>query len=210
MRESQFAEKMQKIGRKQPKMAHPFDEFDDILGSPSAGTVKKAVSKPLNGKETGESLVSASTLADWFGVVERTVDQLGRSGVLRRELLPGHKRTHYYPLKSSVQRYAERLRQQVKGKEPEKNAALIAARTRKTEADAMKAETANAIQRGTLVERAAVVREWATHLANIRAAVMQVPGRIAMELPGLSASDKEVIDRAIRDALKQAGGEADA
>lgn len=189
------------------RFSDPYEEFVDVLGPIKPET---RLYHPFNGSETADSLVPSSTLADWLGVVERTVEQLGRSGVLKPEKLPGHTRKHYYGLKSSVQRYAESLRARVAGRNSTADAAYTAARTRKAEADAAKSELALSVQAGRVVEKTSVIREWSTRLAAIRTALLQVPGTLRMELPHLTAEDHQIIDRVIRDALTNAGGQTNA
>lgn len=58
---------------------------------------------------------------------------------------------------------------------------------------------------GTLVEAAAVEREWSDVLRTVRAGVLAVPSRVAARLPHLSKHDVAEIDQEIRAALGEIG-----
>jgi phage terminase Nu1 subunit (DNA packaging protein) len=57
------------------------------------------------------------------------------------------------------------------------------------------------VRRGSLLDADAVAREWADVLRRVRAGVLAATSRIRARLVRLSATDAEVIDRELRDAL---------
>jgi phage terminase Nu1 subunit (DNA packaging protein) len=62
------------------------------------------------------------------------------------------------------------------------------------------------VRAGTLLERSAVVREWASALRDLRARLLAVPARCGAVLPHLDKSEVEVIAREIRAALAELAG----
>jgi phage terminase Nu1 subunit (DNA packaging protein) len=60
-------------------------------------------------------------------------------------------------------------------------------------------------ERGELVEAAAVTREWASILRDLRNALLAVPSRCGAGLPHLTATDVATIDNEIRRALEGLG-----
>jgi hypothetical protein len=62
------------------------------------------------------------------------------------------------------------------------------------------------VRAGTLLERSAAVREWASALRDLRARLLAVPARCGAVLPHLDKSEVEVIAREIRAALAELAG----
>jgi phage terminase Nu1 subunit (DNA packaging protein) len=59
---------------------------------------------------------------------------------------------------------------------------------------------------GTLLEKSAVVHEWASALRDLRARLLAVPARCGAALPHLDKSDVEIVAREIRAALAELAG----
>jgi phage terminase Nu1 subunit (DNA packaging protein) len=62
------------------------------------------------------------------------------------------------------------------------------------------------VRAGGLLEKSAVVREWANALRDLRSRLLAVPSRCAAALPHLGKSEAEVIAREIRAALAELAG----
>jgi phage terminase Nu1 subunit (DNA packaging protein) len=62
------------------------------------------------------------------------------------------------------------------------------------------------VRAGSLLEKSAVVREWASALRDLRARLLAVPARCAAALPHLDKSEVEIIAREIRAALAELAG----
>ena len=80
--------------------------------------------------------------------------------------------------------------------------ALKAEKLRLTRAQADKEEARVQRERGEVVEAAAVAREWANLLRDVRNALLAVPSRCGAALPHLTAGDVATLDRQIRKALE--------
>lgn len=79
---------------------------------------------------------------------------------------------------------------------------LKLAQIRLREASARKAEVEVAKRESDLVSAAAVTREWATILRDVRAALLAVPARVGGALPHLTATDIAAVEAEIRAALR--------
>src|SRR3546814_756926 len=133
--------------------------------------------------------MSAGDLARFLDLNHRTVNVLAERGVLGR-LASGK-----FDTADSVRRYVTCSR---KGGDSD----LAAAKLRKTKAEADKAELANQKARRELLEAAAVERECASVLRDLRAALLAVPSRVGSRLPALTAHDISTIDVEIRATLE--------
>jgi phage terminase Nu1 subunit (DNA packaging protein) len=83
--------------------------------------------------------------------------------------------------------------------------ALTAERTRLAAAQADSAEIKNAALRRELVKATEVEAEWADILRTVKGQMLALPARLRQRLPQLSGSDVSVVDRLIRDILREAG-----
>lgn len=139
--------------------------------------------------------VSAAELALWLGLTVNRVYALGRDGVLPRD---SAKR---YQLRPAVVAYCDHCRLLAKGKNVDTD--LAAAKLSLAQANAEKAETANAKARGELIPAGDVEREWSSVLRGVRAAMLALPSRVAQRLGHLNPHDIAAIDREVRDALEE-------
>jgi phage terminase Nu1 subunit (DNA packaging protein) len=139
--------------------------------------------------------VSAGELAAWLGLTSNRVHALARDGVLPRA------EKKRYALRPAIAAYCEHARSLAKGKNVD--ADLAAAKLTLAQANAEKAETANAKARGELIPAGDVEREWSSVLRGVRAAMLALPSRVAQRLGHLNPHDIAAIDREVRDALEE-------
>lgn len=139
--------------------------------------------------------VTASELGEWLGLSSQRVNTLGREGVIPR----GEKKR--YPLRPAIIAYCDHARSLAKGKNVD--ADLAAAKLALAQANAEKAETANAKARGELIAAGEVEREWSAVLRGVRAAMLALPSRVAQRLGHLNPHDIAAVDREVRDALEE-------
>lgn len=154
---------------------------------------------PLEGRGV---TVTTDQLADLLGLTPRHVQTLTRQGIVRRTA-PAR-----YDRDDCVRAYCADLRRKASGKGVF-NQEYTAAKTRAAEAQAEKLETANAVSRRELIPADAVEREWVAILRDVRAAMLALPSRVQQRLLHLTAYDLTTIDREIRDALAELGGNND-
>jgi phage terminase Nu1 subunit (DNA packaging protein) len=122
--------------------------------------------------------VDQPTLAELFGVTTRTIQRWGRQGL--DEARVGDSAT--YDLRAAIA-WREA---QLKGDDP-----LTEARVRKMEADAERSELRTARERGELIHVDDLEMLFAEPLAMLRARLLELPARIAVELP---MPDREAVD----------------
>ncbi|WP_065382815.1 hypothetical protein [Hyphomonas sp. ND6WE1B] len=145
----------------------------------------------LGVEESGpELLANIATLADVLGCAASTIRRLTTDGVLIKSS-PGK-----YDLRVNVRRY-------ISHRTATKPGASDKARREAAQADLVEAKAA--ALRGTLVEAAAVEREWSSILRDVRAGMLAVPGRVQARVPHLSAKDIAEIASEIRQALTSLG-----
>lgn len=77
---------------------------------------------------------------------------------------------------------------------------IATARLKEAQADLEEIKLAE--KRETLVSEADVRREWIEILSQVRTKLLALPSRCKQEIPGLSVSDVELIDRIVREALE--------
>ncbi|WP_338661147.1 hypothetical protein VQH23_12955 [Pararoseomonas sp. SCSIO 73927] len=131
--------------------------------------------------------VSVDVLADLLGVSPRTLGKWVDAGIIRRSA------RGRFPLRESL-RAAFAHAQAPRAATGDK-ARLLAAQ-------AEKVELANAAKRAELVPAAAVAHEWASMLAQLRAAMLAVSSRFHARRAHLTPGDIAELDRVIRDALE--------
>jgi phage terminase Nu1 subunit (DNA packaging protein) len=138
-------------------------------------------------------------LAEWTGLSARGVAEAGKRGVMV-------KAGRHWALKASVQRYIADLQRQLRAAGGEGVAASAAAergRLAKEQADSLALK--NARLRGSLLEAAAVEREWSDILRTVRSGMLALPSRLGARLPHLSRNDLAELDREVRVALQVLG-----
>lgn len=140
-------------------------------------------------------------LCDLLGVTHPVLSDLKARGVVAPI------RKDAWDVRETVRAYAAHLRGTAAGRGGEESvAALTAARARLAEEQADGQAMKNALRRQELLEAEAVARGWTDLLRQLRARLLAIPSRIRADL-GLGGPAAEAIDRAIRDALEELGGD---
>lgn len=134
--------------------------------------------------------MAASELAKLFDANHRTINILAEKGIL------GRNAAGRFDTTDSIRRYIAFCR---KGG----NSELETEKLRLTREQADKIRIQNQISQGELVPASDVERRWTAVLTLVRAAVLAVPSRVAGRAGHFTASDLEIIDREIRDALQE-------
>lgn len=109
-----------------------------------------------------------------------------------------------WDVRKSTAAYIARLQEHASraGRPPDGGDDLKAEKLRLTRAQADKEETRVKRESGDLVEVAAVTREWANLMRDVRNALLAVPSRCGAALPHLTATDIATLDREIKKALE--------
>lgn len=139
-------------------------------------------------------VMNAEALARLLGVSEPVARSVGVK-------LPGRAR---WDVRATVRAYLDRLREHAgrAGRPSVGGDGVKAATERLRAAQAELAEAKAAVARGELVEAAAVTREWANLLRDLRNALLAVPSRCGAALPHLTAADVATVEREIHKALE--------
>lgn len=145
--------------------------------------------------QSADSAVRAGELADWLGVVERTIAEYARRGIIPRT------GRGLYPLRESIRAVCTHFREQASQRGT--TAGLSAERERKVREEADRLALANARSRGEMVSVSAVADEWLDILRLVCSRMLAAPSRIQQQLGHLSAHDLDVIDRELRNALSE-------
>jgi phage terminase Nu1 subunit (DNA packaging protein) len=138
--------------------------------------------------------VGISQLAFFIGVSEVRIRQLCNTGELERG------DDGQFDLSKSVRAYCLMLRNLAMGRG---GPGLAAQREREARARADKLEMQNAAARGELIPAREVEAMWDKVCRVIRARFLAMPARLQQNLAHLSTHDLTVMDREIRDALKE-------
>ncbi|WP_238372434.1 hypothetical protein [Heliomarina baculiformis] len=150
-----------------------------------------------------DDLVTSADLGSWLGLTSSRVNQLARDSIIPRVDVPGG---FAFPLKQSVQAYAEHLRNRsVRNSDPR----LADEKLRVAAGQADKLDIQNQKARGELIPANAVRAEWLTIVADLRARLLAVPSRVAAKLsldrPATAALDVEL--RRAMQALSETANE---
>ena len=145
---------------------------------------------------------SASTIARWLGVTEKSVRELAKAGIVIRA------GRGLYKLEESVTGYCAHIRKTASQRGGE--ASLEAMRDQririaKEQADALALK--NTAARGELLDANEVEADWSATLRNVRAGMLAVPSRAGARLPHLTPHDVAEIDAEVRAALTEIGSE---
>jgi len=145
---------------------------------------------PAPSVEIPDDLATSADLGEWLGLTSSRVNQLARDSILPRVDAPGG---FAFPLKASVQAYAEHLRNRsVRSSDPR----LADEKLRVAAGQADKLQIQNDKSRGELIPAAAVRAEWLSVAADLRARLLAVPSRVAAKLsldrPATAALDVEL------------------
>lgn len=130
----------------------------------------------------------------------------GMLTVLKQREIAVHLGHDAYDLVATVRAYVGSLRGTASGRGGEDHvASLTAERARLAREQADGIAMKNAQARGELLPAAEVARVWSDTLRGLRARLLALPARLRADLPHLSASDAALIDREMRDTLKELG-----
>jgi phage terminase Nu1 subunit (DNA packaging protein) len=144
------------------------------------------------------TVVSATTLAHWLGVTDKTVRKLAKREIVIRD------GRGLYALELSVARYCEELRKVGAARgDNDSLAKMRAQRIRVAKEQADQLVIKNAVARGELLDADEVERTWGGVLRGVRAGLLAVPSRIGARFPHLTPVDIDAIDREVRDALAE-------
>lgn len=188
-------------------MTH-IDPLQDLLGGqPAAPSVPHGAVGPSTAQGSRHpakgtdgpipAVLHEIELGQLFGMSASQVRYLAKEGIAVRAK-PAH-----YIVRPTVANYIARLSARAKkAGNPKGDAPLAAEKLRKERAAADKIELANAKARGDMVDSAAVEREWANVLRDVRSALLAIPSRIGSTLPHLTAHDVAQIDSEIKAALE--------
>jgi phage terminase Nu1 subunit (DNA packaging protein) len=141
---------------------------------------------------------SARELGWLLGCTDRAVRMLVDKGIVVRA-----SRGRY--TLGSVRRVVEHYREVAAGRGGEGAALDLATeRARLAKAQTEQVELRNAASRGELAPIADYREAWTGILRGVRQFVLSLPGRIAFELPTLTAADRGAIERLVADGLTDA------
>ncbi|MEO9132421.1 MAG: terminase small subunit [Sphingomonas sp.] len=138
--------------------------------------------------------IGISQLASLVGVSDNRIKQLCNSGELERG------EDGQFDLRLSVRAYCKTLRDNAMGRG---GPGLAAQRERVAREQADALEMKNAAVRRELIPASEVEIMWDKICRMIRARFLAMPARLQQHLSHLSAHDLAVMDREIRDALKE-------
>ena len=140
--------------------------------------------------------VNAATLADMIDLTEARVVALARSGAIPR-VSKGR-----YDQREAVRAYIRYLRQNPAGRKTT-DPALADERRRLVREQADREAIRNAAARGDLVAASDVEARWTAVLTELRSRLLAVPSRVGGRAAHFTTADLDIIDREIRDALKE-------
>lgn len=138
--------------------------------------------------------IGITQLATLVGVSDNRIRQLCNSGELERG------EDGQFDLRKSVRAYCATLRDHTMGRG---GPGLAAEREREARARADKLEMQNAAARRELIPAQDVELMWDKICRMVRARFLAMPARLQQHLAHLSEHDLSLIDREIRDALKE-------
>lgn len=160
-------------------------DIDDLLG-PEPGAEPPATELP----ET----VNADVLARLLGITSNRVQTLAREGTIPKAA------RGRYRLDDAIPAYVAYVRENPGGRRS-KDSDLADEKKRLTRAQADRAETIAARERGELLPAKEVEAAWSTLLTDLRAALLAMPGRIAADL-GLDREAAAALDAETRAVLE--------
>lgn len=148
----------------------------------------------------GKLMVTGTELADWLAVGQPALQAHLEAGRLVRE-------GQLYDLKASIRLYSAHMREVAAGRGDQE---VADAKKRLDHAKASLAELKLAAAAGQMVEASDVERVWTDVLRQLRSRILAVPNRVRQLLGHLGEMETRVIDRELRDALAELGGEDEA
>ena len=149
----------------------------------------------IYGPPPSAGIVSAADLGEWLGLSAPRVSALAREGrILRR---PDGR----YDLKAAVRGYTESLRRKSGSSALAQNPDLNEQKVRLARESADKVALQNARARGEMIPSAEVAKAWAEIMADLRAALLALPSRVAGRA-GLDRRAAAVLDAELRAAME--------
>jgi phage terminase Nu1 subunit (DNA packaging protein) len=136
--------------------------------------------------------VSAQVVAEWLGISVRRARELSAAGIIV-------KAGRGYDLKSTIARYVAHLREEAAGRSGVA-AAAVALKT----ANAKLAELRLQKEAGKVLDYEVAKQVISRFIIGLRNRFLQLPGKIAFEVPTLTATDKDRIDQLCRDEMDDA------
>ncbi len=144
--------------------------------------------------------IGGNELASLLGVTLRMITTLIERDIVVK-INPG-----VYDMGESVRRYCAHLRETAAGRGGEEQVLnLTGERARLAREQADSQALKNSIARGDHLPASEVLRTWSETLRATRSRMLAVPSRLRTELPHLTNSDFERIDRELRNALEELG-----
>lgn len=143
-----------------------------------------------------QKFISTEALAAKLGLSTRRIREYVAEGVLVRS-------GKQFDEDACVAAYAEHMRRAAVGKRGAGKSAGGEERRRLAAAQADVLELKLARERGSLVDAGEAAAALASIVLKTRDAILRVPDRLAAQMPHLSRTDVEAIDRALRQALTE-------
>lgn len=145
----------------------------------------------------------AKELAAMLGVSEQALRSLAAQGIAKRD-------RKGYLVADTVHAYCGHLRGVASGRGGEEQVyELTAERARLAKEQADAHALKNAQLRGDLVQAVEVEGRWADMLRAFRSRMLAVPSRVRVRMAHLTVTDIDAVDREIRDALTELGGDGE-
>ncbi len=145
--------------------------------------------------------VSGADMCALLGITPPMLTELKKRGIAR------HVGRDAWDLEATVNAYVTHLRGVASGRGGEAQVlALTAERARLAKAQADAQELKNAQARGELIRADEAERAWSEFLRQLRARLLALPARLRAD-GVLDAASSAAVDRALRDALADIGGE---
>lgn len=133
------------------------------------------------------------------------MSQRGAEALVEREVIQRTQRG-MVDLRAAMKAYSAHMREKAGGRKDETPSVLTDERARLARANADAAELKNAITRKNYIPAADAERLWSDTLRKIKSSIMSVPSRLRQQLPAMTAAESQIIDRELRESLRELGG----
>jgi phage terminase Nu1 subunit (DNA packaging protein) len=147
-------------------------------------------------QQVEQKFITTGELAQRLGLSSRRVATLASENVIVRT-------SRGFDESEAIRAYSSHMRRSATGKRGDGKAGGGEERRRLAAAQADVLELKLARERGSLVDAGEAERALASIVLKTRDAILRVPDRLASQLPHLSRTDVEAIDRALRQALTE-------